>query len=177
MTPKLASWLEKIIKDKKALSIIEESEERILRAYGELLSGYNTDTSKILNEIERVKEYNGLVVERDIDFTSICGHHFLLFYGKITIAYEPNEVITGLGKIPRLVQAFSRRFQLQELLVKEIAETIHKSIGAKGVYVEAKASHLCMCSRCPFSQNVATICSYGIGSLKEQKDKRILSFY
>ena len=165
---KLKDWIKNVTENKEAIVIMEESESRIKRAYTELLSGYNQDPSKILNETIRVKDYYGIVIEKEIQFTSICGHHFLPFFGTIDIAYEPGEIITGLGKLPRLVQIYARRFQIQEILVKEIAEEISKSIGAKGVCVRATATHLCMHSRGPQDRTVKTTCEYKIGTLKEK---------
>jgi len=165
---KLKDWMGQFVTDKNAIHIIDESEDRIKRAYTEMLLGYKEDPSKILNDVIHVQDYNGLVIEKDIRFTSICGHHFLPFFGSIDIAYEPNTIITGLGKLPRIVQAFAKRFQIQEILVKEIAEEIMKSIDAKGVYVRAKAVHLCMHSRGPNDRNVETTCTYSIGTLKNK---------
>ena len=164
---KLSEWLKKVTADDGAISFVEESEDRIVKAYKELLSGYGQDSSQILNETARVEEYEGLVIETNINFTSICPHHFLPFFGTVDVAYEPDKIITGLGKIPRLVQVFSRRFNLQEFLVRDIAKEIQSSINAKGVYVRAKGVHLCMCARGPLAQNTQTICSYALGSLKD----------
>jgi GTP cyclohydrolase I len=162
--------MNQFIKNDDAIRTIEISEDRIKRAYSEMLSGYNQDPSKILNDVVHVKDYAGLVIETNIQFTSICGHHFLPFFGSIDIAYEPGTVITGLGKLPRLAQAHAKRFQIQELLVKEIAEEIMKSIGAKGVCVRAHAIHLCMHSRGPNDRNVETTCTYSMGTLKDKTD-------
>lgn len=163
---KLTDWMSQFVKNVTAIELIDESEDRIKRAYSEMLSGYNQDTSKILNDVLHVKDYAGIVMEKNIQFTSICGHHFLPFFGTIDIAYEPGTIITGLGKLPRLVQAYSKRFQIQELLIKEIAEEIMGSIGAKGVCVRARAIHLCMHSRGPNDRNVETTCTYSLGTLK-----------
>jgi GTP cyclohydrolase I len=165
---KLKDWLSQFVKNPEAIATIDASEDRIKRAYAEMLLGYNQDASKILNDVVHVQDYFGIVIEKDIQFTSICGHHFLPFFGTIDIAYEPGTIITGLGKLPRLVQAYSKRFQIQELLIKEIAEEIIRSIGAKGVIVRAKAIHLCMHSRGPSDRNVETTCIYSVGTLKDK---------
>jgi GTP cyclohydrolase I len=170
--PSVARWAEEFIDDASAIAILEQSEDRIRRAYAELLNGYKVDPGAILNEVERVEGYNGVVVERDIDFTSICGHHFLPFFGKIDVAYLPGNIITGLGKLPRLVRAFSSRFQIQELLVKQIAEEIERSIGARGVYVQARAVHLCMHSRGPNCPRAETLCCYATGEFLEEAQQR-----
>lgn len=175
---KLMHWIKDndIVKEEKALETIKKSETRIIKAYKEMLEGYNIDPNKILNTVEYVKEYQGLVIEKKIKYTSICGHHFLPFYGEIDIIYEPNEIITGLGKLPRLAQVFAKRFQLQEFLVREIAEMLMTKINAKGVYVRATGTHLCMCARGPNDNNVQTITTYALGTLNnsERKNEVIL---
>lgn len=163
----LSSWAKQIIGHSEVLKVLEASEDRIRRAYRELLSGYALDPASILNEVEEVSDYQGLVVQRDITFTSFCLHHFLPFQGHIDVVYEPNKIITGIGKLPRLVQAFSRRFQLQELLVRDIANQIMESLDAKGVFVRARATHLCVHSRGPSDTSTETVCCYGVGTLKK----------
>lgn len=162
----LSKWLSKVITSQKELEKIRLSEDRIVRAYKELLQGYIIDAKGILNEVERVENYSGIVKEEKIQFTSFCGHHFLPFFGEIDIWYEPRNSIAGLGKLPRLVQVLSARFQLQELLVKEIAEEINRYLQPKGVFVTSRAVHICMHSRGPKDRSVETICSYGLGSLE-----------
>jgi GTP cyclohydrolase IA len=163
----LADWLRNVTSNEDAIKVITASEDRIVRAYSELLSGYDIDPSKILNEVEKVKNYSGLVVEREIQFTSICGHHFLPFFGSIDIIYQPGEIITGLGKIPRLAQAYAKRFQLQEFLNQQVAEQLMESIGARGVYVKSTATHLCIHSRGPSDRNSETVCTYSKGTLSD----------
>jgi len=169
-TGTLSAWLRGLVTDASALALIRQSEERIRLAYRELLSGYAIDTAKLLNEVERVTAHQGIVAVRNIEFTSLCGHHFLPFSGTVDVLYEPNEIITGLGKIPRLVQAFARRFQIQELLVRDIAEQVSTSISAKGVYVTSKAIHMCMQGRGPLSPGAETVCTYAIGSLSHMQN-------
>jgi GTP cyclohydrolase I len=164
----LAAWVSGVVGHHAMDKVLLESESRIRRAYRELLSGYEMEPGKILNEVERVESYSGLVVERGIHFTSFCGHHFLPFHGTIDVAYEPGNVITGLGKIPRLVQAFARRLQLQEFLVRDIALQIANSLKAKGVYVEARALHLCIHARGPSAPGAETVCSFGTGTLENE---------
>ena len=163
----IASWAASFLDDRRAIEILAVSEDRIRLAYTELLSGYSTDPAKVLNEVERVESYPGIVVERGIHFTSICGHHFLPFHGTIDVAYEPNRVITGLGKIARLVRVLSRRLQLQEDLIREIAQQIVSSLDAKGACIVARARHLCIHSRGPMSPGSETVCTYAVGSLEE----------
>jgi len=161
----IADWVQKITGDRAPLKDLREWEHRIVAAYSELLSGYQADVGAILNDIARVSDHAGLVLEQKIQFTSICYHHFLPFLGTMDVAYEPGEVITGLGRIVELVQALAHRMQIQEFLVRDVAQTIHERIGAKGVFVRARALHLCVHSRGPRDRSMETVCTYGLGSL------------
>ena len=177
----LVDWLSsKITKDPRALEWFgrgaepdpEESqvcERRIVKAYRELLSGYEVDASKILKITRKVTpgERVSTVTVADIGFYSICAHHFLPFFGKVSIEYLPGDRILGLGKFPRLVQAYSRRFQIQEDLVKEIAEEVMKSGHARGVRVISEGRHLCMCSRGPSDPNAFTRTEFQTGTLSQ----------
>src|SRR5438132_444312 len=118
----IADWVQKITGDRAPLKDLREWEHRIVAAYSELLDGYEADIPAILNDIARVREHPGLVLEQGINFTSICYHHFLPFFGTIDVVYEPGEIITGLGRIVELVQALAHRLQIQEFLVGDIAE-------------------------------------------------------
>ena len=167
---KLIDWLkEKVTQDKRAHQWFEndESEDRIVRAYKELLSGYEDEPATLLKTTRLISkgEKPSLVTVSDINFYSICAHHFLPFYGKISITYLPGTRIIGLGKFPRLVQAYSRRFQIQEDLVKEIAEELMGSGGATGVKVVADARHMCMCSRGPSDQTAMTRTEHQLGDI------------
>jgi GTP cyclohydrolase IA len=162
----IADWIQKIAGDHAPLKDLHEWEPRIVAAYSELLDGYQADTAEILNDIAQVRDYPGLVFEQDINFTSLCYHHFLPFYGTIDVAYEPGEVITGLGRIVQLVQALAHRLQIQEFLVRDIAETLSERIGARGVFVRSRAVHLCVHSRGPSDHTMQTICTYVVGSFK-----------
>jgi GTP cyclohydrolase I len=162
----MADWIQKITGDKAPLKDLREWEHRIVAAYSELLDGYKADIPAILNDIARVREHPGLVLEQGINFTSICYHHFLPFFGTIDVAYEPGEVITGLGRIVELVQALAHRLQIQEFLVRDIAETIKDRVGAKGVFVRSRAVHLCVHSRGPSDPTMETVCTYAAGSLQ-----------
>src|SRR5438067_5861358 len=163
----IADWVEKIAGDRAPLKDLREWEHRIVAAYSELLNGYKTDLSAILNDIAEVSKHSGLVLEQGINFTSICYHHFLPFFGTIDLAYEPGEVITGLGRIVELVQALAHRFQIQEFLVRDIAETIRERVGAKGVFVRSRAVHLCVHSRGPSDHTMETVCTYALGSFED----------
>lgn len=173
--PTIADWLEQnVTTDKRALDWYTEPEcePRIVRAYKELLSGYDIDTSTILKTTcITEEEHDGVVRIHDINFFSICAHHFLPFFGTVDIDYVPGHRILGLGKFPRLVQAFSRRFQIQEYLVKDIALEIMSSGEARAVRVASRGRHMCMCSRGPSDHTVTTDTSYFAG------DRTLLARY
>jgi|TARA_Y100000310_G_C20632248_1_gene789256 GTP cyclohydrolase I len=175
---KLVNWINKIIDDKEGLESIEESEERIIKAYKELLSGYNVDPSKILSITKKVKNHEGVIAQTDINFYSICPHHFIPFFGNVSLAYEPGEIIIGLGKLKRLVDAYSRRLIIQEDIVKKIAEELMSSGKAKGAFVMSKAKHLCICSRGPNDDTTETITTYALGTLTDvNKQKKTLLLF
>lgn len=166
MEIQIADWVQKIAGDRAPLKDLREWEHRIVAAYSELLNGYKADPAEILNDIARVQEHPGLVLEREIRFTSICYHHFLPFFGTVDVVYEPGEIITGLGRIVELVQALAHRFQIQEFLVRDIAQAMAERIRPKGVFVRSRAVHLCVHSRGPSDTSMETICTYAIGSLE-----------
>ena len=167
---KLVDWLrEQVTDDKRAIAWFDEpgSDERIARAYRELLRGYEIDPSKILKttRVLRPDERPGVVEVEDIAFHSLCAHHFLPFFGHVNLMYVPGDRILGLGKLPRLVEAFARRFQIQEDLVREVAHAVMDYGHARGVRVRARGQHLCMCSRGPSSPSSVTHTEYALGSL------------
>ena len=169
---KLVDWLaEQVIDDPRALKWFDEagSDQRIARAFQELLSGYRVDTTRILKttRLLRPNERPGLVEVRDIGFHSLCAHHFLPFFGHVDLSYEPGDRILGLGKLPRLVDAYARRFQIQEDLVRDVAHAVMDYGNARGVRVRARGQHLCMCSRGPASPTSVTHTEYALGSLGE----------
>jgi len=171
----IADWVQQITGERAPLKDLREWEPRITAAYSELLGGYQADIPAILNDIAHVRDYPGLVMEQRINFTSVCYHHFLPFFGTIDVAYEPDEVITGLGRIVELVQALAHRFQIQEFLVRDIAETIKERVKAKGVFVRSRAVHLCVHSRGPSDRTMETVCTYALGSLKALERQAELS--
>ena len=118
------------------------SEERIKRSFRELFSGYNFSAEDVLNEVVQVENYSGIVRVHDINFYSFCEHHFAPFFGTASVAYEPNTIITGLGKIVRLVrEVHARRLQIQELMTRDIAEDVMRILHAKGAWVVTKLRH------------------------------------
>lgn len=170
---KLVEWLAKeVTDDPRALRWFSEqgSDERISRAFKELLAGYEIDASTILKTTRMLAEGErpGFVEVKDIGYHSICAHHFLPFFGHVDVAYEPGDRILGLGKLPRLVDAFARRFQIQEDLVRDVAEAMMEYGHARGVRVRATGRHLCMCSRGPSSPSSETHTEFALGTLADR---------
>jgi len=120
---------------------------RVARALREITSGYGADMDKVFNGAFFKADYREMVIVKDIAFYSLCEHHMLPFFGKAHVAYIPNGRIVGLSKIPRLVEAFSRRLQVQERLTEEIAGTLYKVLKPRGVGVVMEAEHLCVSMR------------------------------
>jgi GTP cyclohydrolase I len=169
---KLVEWLAKsVTDDPRALRWFAEegSDERIARAFKELLAGYEVDPSEILKTTRPLdpQERPGRVEVKDIAFHSICAHHFLPFFGHVDLCYEPGDRILGLGKLPRLVDAYARRFQIQEDLVREVAHEMMASGHARGVRVRSRAQHLCMCSRGPSNHSAITHTEFALGTLAD----------
>lgn len=136
---------------------LKKTPTRVARAFEYLTKGYREDIEKVLNGAIFKEKYNEMVIVKNIDFFSLCEHHLLPFYGKVHIAYIPNGKIVGLSKIPRIVEVFSRRLQVQERLTQQIADTLNEYLNPKGVAVVVEARHLCMIMRGVEKQNsVAT---------------------
>jgi GTP cyclohydrolase I len=170
---KLTHWLtEHVTDDPRALRWFDapDAEDRIARCYKELLSGYEIDPSTILKTTRMIgaNESPGKVEVKDIAFYSLCAHHFLPFFGRVSICYVPGDRILGLGKLPRLVDAYARRFQIQEDLVRDIASEMMGSGHARGVLVKSEAQHMCMVSRGPQSDTSVTHAEFALGCLSDQ---------
>ena len=135
---------------------LEETPKRVVKSWNELYSGYREDPKKILAKrffVERKRSSDSPVILRDIEFYSTCEHHLLPFYGAITIGYLPSNSVVGISKLARLVECFARRLQIQERLCEQIADAIQSELDPRGVYVRAKAKHLCMIARGIQKQN------------------------
>ncbi len=146
---------------------------RVARAYEYLTKGYQQDPEEILNQAKFVEEdYQEMVVVRDIDFFSMCEHHILPFFGRANVAYIPRHHIVGLSKIPRLVEVFSRRLQVQERLTTQIADTIMEVLNPIGVGVIIRAEHLCMRMRGVEKQNSVVTTSAMLGAFRTQQATR-----
>jgi GTP cyclohydrolase I len=126
---------------------LQRTPERVARMYGELLSGYQTDLTDLVNGAIFESDYQHMVVVRDIEFYSICEHHLLPFSGKAHVAYIPDGKIIGLSKIPRLVEMFARRLQVQERMTQQIADTLQQVLNPRGVAVVIEGAHLCAMMR------------------------------
>ncbi len=145
---------------------------RVEKALRFLTSGYDSDINSIVNGALFDVEYDEMVVVKDIEFFSLCEHHMLPFFGKMHVAYLPHKKVIGLSKIPRIVDMFSRRLQVQERLTQQIAEAIRDVLGAKGVGVIADARHFCMMMRGVEKQHSSTATSTMLGAFRSNKATR-----
>lgn len=145
--------------------------ERVEKALRYLMSGYSTDLNQIVNGALFDVEYDEVVIVRDIEFFSMCEHHMLPFFGKVHVAYIPNGKVIGLSKIPRLVEVFARRLQVQERLTRQIADAIDEAIHPQGVGVVIEARHLCMMMRGVEKQNSSTVTSAMVGVFQNQNTR------
>ena len=146
--------------------------ERVARALRFFTQGYQQDVDEILNGALYSVKYDEMVVVRDIDFFSLCEHHLLPFYGRCHVAYIPNDRVVGLSKIPRLVEVFSRRLQVQERLTVQIAETLQEKLNPQGVAVVIEARHLCMMMRGVETPNAVAVTSSMHGVFLNQQETR-----
>ena len=146
---------------------------RVEKALRFLTSGYAADIDHVLNDALFTVDYSEMVIVKDIDFYSLCEHHLLPFFGKCHIAYIPSHKVIGLSKIPRLVDVFSRRLQLQERLTNQIADTIREKITPLGVAVVVEATHLCMSMRGVEKQNSFAVTSAMVGVFRDDARTRM----
>jgi GTP cyclohydrolase I len=146
--------------------------ERVEKSLKFLTSGYKTDIHKLVNDALYSENYNEMVIVKDIDVYSLCEHHMLPFFGKCHVAYLPKGKIIGLSKVPRLIDAYSRRLQVQERLTTEIAQCINNIVKPDGVAVVIDAVHLCMSMRGVEKQNSYTTTSSMLGCFKDDARTR-----
>jgi GTP cyclohydrolase IA len=146
--------------------------ERSEKALRYLTSGYSVDVQQVVNGALFDVKYDEVVIVRDIEFFSLCEHHLLPFFGKMHVAYLPNQKVIGLSKIPRLVDAFARRLQIQERLTQQIAETIQELVSPVGVGVICEARHFCMMMRGVEKQHSGAITSAMLGAFRDNKETR-----
>lgn len=146
--------------------------ERVERAMAFLTKGYTMDVTQVLHNALFDVDYDEMVIVKDIEFFSQCEHHLLPFFGKAHIAYVPNGKVIGLSKIPRLVDVFARRLQVQERLTRQVSEAIQEAIDPQGVAVIMEAQHLCMMMRGVEKQHSSTVTSAMLGVFKTQAQTR-----
>ncbi len=151
---------------------LQRTPERIDKMLRFMTQGYKQDVDQLLNGALFEIDYDEMVIVKDIDFFSLCEHHLLPFYGKCHVGYLPNKRVVGLSKIPRVVDAFSRRLQVQERLTVQIAETLHSKLKAHGVGVVMEARHLCMMMRGVEKQNTLAVTSEMLGVFRTQQQTR-----
>ena len=147
--------------------------DRVAKALKFLTSGYQANIDQVLNDALFTVDYSEMVIVRDIDFYSLCEHHLLPFFGKCHVAYLPHKKVIGLSKIPRLVDVFARRLQIQERMTNQIAETIREKIQPHGVAVVCEGTHLCMSMRGVEKQNSYAVTSAMLGGFRDNARTRM----
>jgi GTP cyclohydrolase I len=146
--------------------------DRIARMYDEVLAGYKTDSVKLVNNALFDVDYDEPVIVKEIEYFSMCEHHMLPFFGRAHIAYIPSDKVIGLSKIPRIVEMFARRLQVQERMTRQIAEMIDEILKPQGVAVVVEGSHMCSMMRGVKKEHPRMMTSYMLGKYKEDKDIR-----
>jgi GTP cyclohydrolase I len=171
IAPLVEELLERIGEDPKRDGLAR-TPQRVDRALRFLTSGYEMNVEKIVNGAMYDVKYDEMVVVKDIEFFSLCEHHMLPFYGKMHVAYLPQEKVIGLSKIPRLVDMFARRLQIQERLTQEVAQTLQQVLQPLGVGVICEARHFCMMMRGVEKQHSGAMTSAMLGAFRDRKDTR-----
>jgi len=151
---------------------LQRTPDRVAKALRFLTSGYRADIGKIVNEALYSVKYDEMVIVKDIEFFSLCEHHMLPFFGKMHVAYLPKDKVIGLSKLPRIVDAFARRLQIQERLTQQVAQTIQDAIDPVGVGVICEARHLCMMMRGVEKQHSGAVTSAMLGGFRTCKETR-----
>ncbi len=173
--PSLIPELQKILRglgenpDREGL---RRTPERAAQALQYLTSGYTQSVEQIVNSALFSVNYDEMVIVKDIEFFSLCEHHMLPFFGKVHVAYIPRKKVIGLSKLPRIVDMFARRLQLQERMTQQIAETIEKAISPLGVGVVCEARHFCMMMRGVEKQHSGAVTSSMLGAFRNNKGTR-----
>ena len=169
--PLIHKILEQLVEDpdREGLSRTPERVEKALRF---LTSGYGRDARQVVNGALFEVKYDEMVIVKDIEFFSMCEHHLLPFFGKIHVAYIPKRRVIGLSKIPRIVDMFARRLQIQERLTQEVAQSIQAIIDPIGVGVICEARHFCMMMRGVEKQHSGTVTSTMLGAFRKNKETR-----
>jgi GTP cyclohydrolase IA len=168
----LVSQLLRALGESPSRNGLLKTPERVAKALLFMTRGYHEDIERLLNGALFPIEYDEMVIVKDIDFFSMCEHHMLPFFGKCHVGYLPNKKVVGLSKIPRVVDAFARRLQVQERLTTQIAETLKRKLDAHGVAVVMEARHLCMMMRGVEKQNTLAVTSSMLGAFRTQEQTR-----
>jgi GTP cyclohydrolase IA len=155
---------------------LQKTPKRVAKALAELTSGYRVDLDALINKALFTECYDEMVLVRDISFYSMCEHHMLPFFGRAHVAYIPNNKIIGLSKIPKIVEVFARRLQVQERLTREVADTLNAKLKPKGVAVVMEARHMCMEMRGAESHlsPTTTSCMLGVFADRDRTRKEFL---
>jgi GTP cyclohydrolase I len=171
IAPLVAGILDALGEDRERDGLIR-TPERVDKALRFLTSGYQVDIAKLVNGAVFGVKYDEMVIVKDIEFFSLCEHHMLPFYGKMHVAYLAKDKVIGLSKLPRIVDAFARRLQIQERLTQQVAQCIEEVLDPIGVGVVAEAQHFCMMMRGVEKQHSGTVTSAMLGSFRTNKETR-----
>jgi GTP cyclohydrolase I len=171
LAPLMRELLEQLGEDPRRDGLVR-TPERADKALRFLTSGYRMDIDRIVNGALYTVKYDAMVVVRDIEFFSLCEHHMLPFFGRIHVAYLPRKKVIGLSKIPRIVDMFARRLQIQERLTRKVAQTIQEVVEPVGVGVICDARHFCMMMRGVEKQHPGAMTSAMLGAFRERKETR-----
>jgi GTP cyclohydrolase IA len=151
---------------------LDRTPARVARMYVELLAGYQVDLNNLVNGAVFESAYSDMVLVKDIEFYSLCEHHMLPFFGKVHVAYLPAGKIIGLSKVPRVVEMFARRLQVQERMTGQIADTIQAILQPRGVAVRVEGAHMCAMMRGVKKANASMITQTMLGAFKDEKELR-----
>lgn len=151
---------------------LQRTPDRVARMYDELLAGYHVDPIALVNDALFDVEYDEMIVVKDIEFFSLCEHHMLPFYGRAHVAYIPSDKVIGLSKIPRIVEMFARRLQVQERMTQQIAELLDQVLNPLGVAVVVEGAHMCSMMRGVKKENARMVTSAMLGGFKENSKTR-----
>jgi len=171
IAPLVSGMLEALGENPKRDGLLQ-TPERVEKALRYLTSGYTADIGKIINGAVYDVKYDEMVIVKDIEFFSMCEHHMLPFFGKMHIAYIARNKVIGLSKLPRIVDIFARRLQIQERLTQEVAQCIQDMLDPLGVGVIAEAQHFCMMMRGVEKQHSGTVTSTMLGAFRKNKETR-----
>jgi GTP cyclohydrolase I len=171
IAPLIEQVIESIGEDPRREGLVR-TPERVEKALRFLTSGYSADIGKIVNGAIYEVKYDEMVIVKDIEFFSMCEHHMLPFYGKMHVAYIARNKVIGLSKLPRIVDVYARRLQIQERLTQEVAQCIQDLLDPLGVGVIAEAQHFCMMMRGVEKQHSGTVTSAMLGAFRKNKETR-----